>query len=167
MVNRPCFNLVLGSQNRLRAAKRFSSVLSKTKRSFEKNTIWLFYTYLNLTYTVLKTSANTREKEKWRTIFFFHHPKPLALAVFPRGFYFLSRALDGLWRENRGSVNRLYKRRANLNFCSLPQICDVGWFLHELALKCCHFPPVCEGSIKIKRRIVTILYLTFSVLFSS
>ena len=25
----------------------------------------------------------------------------------PHGFYFLSRALDELWRENRGSVNRL------------------------------------------------------------
>ena len=25
----------------------------------------------------------------------------------PRGYYFLSRALDGLGRENRGSVNRL------------------------------------------------------------
>ena len=36
------------------------------------------------------------------------HPYPLALAVNKSpagGFNFLSRALDGLWRENRGSVN--------------------------------------------------------------
>ena len=42
--------------------------------------------------------------------FFFPHPYPLALAVNKSpAVYILSRALDGLWRENRGSVNRLKK----------------------------------------------------------
>ena len=46
----------------------------------------------------------------FRFVLFISTPTPLALAVnikTPRGFYFLWLALDGLWRENRGSVNRL------------------------------------------------------------
>ena len=43
-----------------------------------------------------------RAREKKRTSsFIFHHPYCL---------YFLSHALDGLWRENRESVNRLYSK---------------------------------------------------------
>ena len=42
------------------------------------------------------------------SIFFFPHPYPLALAVNKSpAVYILSRALDGLWRENRGSDNGL------------------------------------------------------------
>ena len=49
-----------------------------------------------------RTSAE-REKEK----FFFLQHYPLALAVNKSpAVYILSPALDGLWRENRGSVNR-------------------------------------------------------------
>ena len=44
------------------------------------------------------------------SIFFFPHPYFLALAVNKSlVVYILSRALDGLWRENRGSVNRLHQ----------------------------------------------------------
>jgi len=48
-----------------------------------------------------------RERERRASIFFFPLLYPLALAVniSPAVFYFLSRALDGLRRENRGSVN--------------------------------------------------------------
>ena len=43
------------------------------------------------------------------SIFFFPHHYPLALAVNKSpAVYILSPALDGLWRENRGSVNRLF-----------------------------------------------------------
>ena len=45
------------------------------------------------------------------SIFFFPHHYPLALAVNKSSaVYILSRALDGLWRENRRSVNRLQYR---------------------------------------------------------
>ena len=43
-----------------------------------------------------------------RYFFFFPHHYPLALALNKSpAVFFLSRALDGLWRENRESVNRL------------------------------------------------------------
>ena len=157
MVNSPWINLVLGSQNRLRAAKRFSSVLSKTKRSFEENTIWLFL-YLLKTNCIQKVASTrtlfyfsfrsflkhrlTRKKNKNEELFSFSTtPNPLCWrSINSRGFYFLSRALDGLWRENRGSVNSLHKRGTNLNFCPLLRIDDFGWFFNGFALKCCHFP---------------------------
>ena len=42
------------------------------------------------------------------SIFFFPHYYPLALAVNKSpAVYILSPALEGLWKENRGSVNRL------------------------------------------------------------
>ena len=42
---------------------------------------------------------------------FFPHPYPFALAVNKSpAVYILSRALDWLWRENRGTVNRLKAR---------------------------------------------------------
>ena len=51
--------------------------------------------------------------ENWThcaSIFFFPHHYPLALAVNKSpAVYILSPALDGLWRENRRSVNRLRK----------------------------------------------------------
>lgn len=47
--------------------------------------------------------AREREKE-----FFFPSPTPLRWrSINPPPVYFLSRVLDGLWRQNRGSVNRL------------------------------------------------------------
>ena len=50
-------------------------------------------------------ARNARKKNK----IFLPHPYPLALAGGNKSpsVYFLSRARDGLWRENRGSVNRL------------------------------------------------------------
>ena len=47
-------------------------------------------------------------RERKKNILFFPHHYPLALAVNKSSVvYILSPALDGLWRENRGSVNRL------------------------------------------------------------
>ena len=44
----------------------------------------------------------------WQSIFFFPHYFPLALAVNKSpAVYILSPALERLWRENRGSVNKL------------------------------------------------------------
>ena len=66
-----------------------------------------------------KPSASLRAKQapenergarerKIRSIFFFPHHRPLALTVNEsRAVYILSPALDGLWKENRGSVKRL------------------------------------------------------------
>ena len=45
------------------------------------------------------------------SVFFFPHHYPLSLAVNESpAVYILSRALDGLWRKNRRSVNRLQYR---------------------------------------------------------
>ena len=50
-----------------------------------------------------------RAQERKIKIFFFPHPYPLVLAVNKSpAVYSLSPALDGVWRENRGSVNRLF-----------------------------------------------------------
>ena len=47
-------------------------------------------------------------KDVYRSsIFFFPHPFALAVNKSP-AVYFLSRAVDGLWREHGGSVNRLF-----------------------------------------------------------
>ena len=56
-----------------------------------------------------KTSANSQAKRaREKENFFFPHHYPLVLAVNKTpAVYILSPALDGLWRENRGSVNRL------------------------------------------------------------
>ena len=57
-----------------------------------------------------KASFSCSPKDVYRpSIFFFPHHYPLALAVNKSpAVYILSPALDGLWRENRGSVNRLF-----------------------------------------------------------
>ena len=50
-----------------------------------------------------------RAQERKIKIFFFPHPYPLVLAVNKSpAVYSLSPTLDGVWRENRGSVNRLF-----------------------------------------------------------
>ena len=55
--------------------------------------------------SVWERAWSVRKKNKF---FLFPHPYPLALAVSKSPVvYILSRALDRLWRENRGSVNRL------------------------------------------------------------
>ena len=58
----------------------------------------------------LASEASARERTRSASIFFFPHHYPLALAVNKSpAVYILSPALDGLWRENRRSVNRLRK----------------------------------------------------------
>ena len=55
-----------------------------------------------------KTSACARARA--RASESFPHPYPFVLAVNKSPtVYFLSRTFDGLWRENRGSVNRVTK----------------------------------------------------------
>ena len=57
-----------------------------------------------------ENQVSVAPKDVYRpSIFFFPHPYPFALAVNKSpAVYFFSRALDGLWRENGGSVNRLF-----------------------------------------------------------
>ena len=58
----------------------------------------------------LEGEASAREGTRSGSIFFFPHYYPLALAVNKSpAVYILSPTLDGLWRENRKSVNRLRK----------------------------------------------------------
>ena len=75
----------------------------------------LFYFFFILCENIGKQSERARtsverEKKKERTsIFFFSHPYPPALVVNKSSaVYIISSALNGLWRENRGSVNRLW-----------------------------------------------------------
>ena len=58
----------------------------------------------------LGKQVSVAPKDVYRpSIFFFPHPYLLALAVNKSpAVYILSPALNGLWRENRGSVNRLW-----------------------------------------------------------
>ena len=64
---------------------------------------WTHYAFRELA-----SEACARERTRSASIFFFPHHYILALAVNKSpAVYILSPALDGLWRENRRSVNRL------------------------------------------------------------
>ena len=57
----------------------------------------------------VKWARKNERRERKIKIFFFPHLYPLVLAVNKSpAVYSLSAALDGLWRENRGSANRLF-----------------------------------------------------------
>ena len=79
--------------------KRFQEAVQSSLALHRRCFMFLFVLLVNI--GVRESEASTRakrEKEKY----------PFALAVNKSAaVYFLSRALDGLWRENRGSVKRL------------------------------------------------------------
>ena len=85
----------------------------KVKRPIRAGPIERIFQCENWTHCVfseLASEASPREQTRSASIFFFLHHYPLALAVnkSPAG-YIISPALDGLWRENRRSMNRLRK----------------------------------------------------------
>ena len=98
--------------------------------------IFLFVRFKNIGELASEVSAQerTRSAREKMSIFFFPHHYPLALAVNKspavyilspfldalwRGNWVCERAtLDGLWRENRGTVNRLNLNVYGLNFSS-------------------------------------------------
>ena len=89
----------------------------------------------------------------WRARAQGEHPYPFVLAVNKSpSVYFLSRALDGLWRETRGSVNsKSLRSKVQLNVMNL----DVDTFIY-LLFYCgsISFPPCPNTSHKHLEQVV-------------
>ena len=80
-----------------------------SKRSLYTDVVLFFFSFLS------EISASARERKKFQlipSILFFPHLYPLRWrSTNPPRFLFLSRALDGLWRGTRGSLNRLFQTK--------------------------------------------------------
>ena len=93
----------------MRDAEIQLSAIEKSYPFHRRCFIFLFVLFQNIGQR--ESERENERGERRASNFVFPHPYPLALAVnkSPAVFCFLSRALDGLRRENRGSVNRLEK----------------------------------------------------------
>ena len=117
-VNSSCFRLfglaiTLRNLETVKRGMLKSNWVRLKNRSLFTDVVLFFFSFFSKTSDSARASARTSAEsgERRASNFVFPHPYPLALAVnkSPAVFCFLSRALDGLRRENRGSVNRLEK----------------------------------------------------------
>ena len=117
-VNSSCFRLfglaiTLRNLETVKCGMLKSNWVRLKNRSLFTDVVLFFFSFFSKTSASARASARTSAEsgERRASNFVFPHPYPLALAVNKSSavFCFLSRALDGLRRENRGSVNRLEK----------------------------------------------------------
>ena len=106
--------------NRLKRMEKLHRLKSAhVFRSLYTAVVLSFFSFLSV------ISASARERKKFQlipSILFFPHLYPLCWrSTNPPRFLFLSRALDGLWREIRGSLNRPFQREWREHLIFLPE----------------------------------------------